>query len=371
MAEEATDATGDPDAAVLTVAELNERIAAAVDAADALQDVRCRGEVTDCHESSVAVYFSLVSDGASIECVLWRTRYRDMDVDLADGIEVVLHGTVDYYAEKGRINVKPWDVHPVGEGERRSALKRLERDLEARGWFDDERKRDLPRVPECVGVVTSREGDARHDIATAVHERYPDVDILLCHASVQGDDAPVELAEGIARLDEHDAVDVIVVGRGGGSDEDLVAFNTEVLADAIHAADTPVVSAVGHREDRTIADRVADVSAITPTDVGATVVEEKAALLEELEAMEAALAEAYTAFARERLADLEARLDDAYAALERRHEKARAVEQAREEALAEARARGVGVPLRYKAAIVGLTLLVLVLTALLLWLVVL
>lgn len=344
------DAAGDRGGAeaALSVAELNDRIAAALGGFDA---VTCRGEVVDPHETDTAVYFSLTDGDATLRCVLWQWRYREMDVDVEAGAEVVAHGPVDYWTEGGEVSLKPRELRVVGDGDRLAAIERRRRELRERGWFDEERKRDLPAFPERVGIVTSRDGDARHDVREAIHERHPGVDIVLAHASVQGERAPEELAAGVRALDGD--VDIIVVGRGGGSGDDLAAFRTERVAEAIVESETPVVAAVGHREDRTIADEAADASAITPTAAGALVAPDLTTERERVADLAERLEAAYADAARARLDDLDGRLERASADLEREHERRAAVERAREEARE--------VPTAYRVAIVVLAALVLVL----------
>lgn len=382
---------------VLSVGELNERISERIDAAESLQDVQVTGEVVDCSESNVALYFTLTDGTHSVECMLWKRDYADMDVEIADGLEVLLAGGVDFWPEGGTLSLKPWLVHPIGDGAQHAALERLRTELEDRGWFDDTYKQPLPTYPTTVGVVTSKNGDARHDVQDAIHRRYPDVDVVVEHASVQGENAPPELATGVACLDEDPDVDVVIVGRGGGGDDDLMAFNTELVAEAIFHASTPVVAAVGHREDVTIADAVADHSAITPTAAGEAVVREKATVLAEvadyratlldafedratdevtaleerleetyettvarrLDALATGLSEAYHVASSSRLAALRTDLDAAYRAVEHEHDKQAAVEAARADA--------AGVPTAYKVAVVVLaTLLALAIIALIL-----
>lgn len=379
------------DAEILSVSALNSRISEVLDQTDRLQGVTVQGEVTSCSASNVALYFTLTDGTEEIQCLLWQRRYRELDVEIEDGIEVILTGNVDYYGEHGRLDIKPWQVYAVGDGDQHAELERLRAELADRGWFADEAKQPLPDYPTTVGVVTSKNGDARYDIQDAIHSRYPDVDIVIEHASVQGENAPPELATGIECLDLDSAVDVIITGRGGGSDTDLMAFNTELVADTIFHADTPIVAAVGHRADETIADSVADQHAMTPTAAGELVVKEKdvvlagvedrrAELLDVYESrtndvltdlengladaytdtvesgladLESRLSEAYTAGVQTRLASLSNDLTDAYERVEHEHEKQAAVEAAREEAAA--------VPTAYKVAIVVLLVLLAIL----------
>ena len=293
--------TAEPDAKeVLSVSQLNDRIASVVEETPALHGVRCIGEVTDLHQNSTALYFTLTDGNAELPCMIWANRYRNMDADFEDGTEVVLKGDIDYWTEGGKIDLKPWEIRVVGEGEQAAAVKRLESELAERGWFDDEHKKDPPRFPDRVGVVTSLQGDARYDIQDSVHGRNPTTDLLIKDASVQGPNAPTSLANGIHHLDRNQDVDSIIVGRGGGSDTDLMAFNHESVAEAIFTSNTPVVAAVGHAEDRTIAGRVADRNAITPTDAGEYVTADVEQFLSgEVDGLEQELEAAYESFRRE------------------------------------------------------------------------
>ena len=325
-AEQGTDEFKD----VLTVAELNERIGAVLDDADSLQNVQCLGEVSQVNEYDFGVFIDLVYDGHELTALMWSSRYRELDVELEQGMEIVLTGDVDFYPEDGRVNLKPWEVFVVGDGERSLRLKQLRAELADRGWFEDSHKKPLPRLPSRIGVVTSLDGDARYDIQESIHERYPDVDLVIKDARVQGEHAPESIANGVQTLDRHHDVDVIVVGRGGGSETDLAAFNTEIVAESVFVAETPIVAAVGHKEDSPIVCDVADAVAITPTDVGSIVVEDREELAADLDAMEQRIDRAYESVARETLDDLRRRVDDAYettvtqrlSALERRVETA-------------------------------------------------
>ena len=326
---------------VLSVSQLNDRIASIVEETPALHGVRCIGEVTDLHQNSTALYFTLTDGDAELPCMLWANRYRNMDVDLEDGTEVILEGDIDYWVEGGKIDLKPWEIIVVGDGDQAAAVERLQAELEDRGWFDDKQKQQPPAFPERVGVVTSLRGDARYDIQNAIHEQNPTVDILVKDATVQGPDAPTSLANGIHHLDRSEDVDAIIVGRGGGSDSNLQAFNTERVAEAIFTANTPVMTAIGHTEDRLIADHVADVAAITPTAAGEFV------------------AESREEFNSSTLEPLAQELDAAYETFEQEHDHERELAQA----VGETTTQGVP-PVYYKVAIAILVLLLLVITAL-------
>jgi len=187
----------EPDAGeVLSVSQLNDRIASVVQDTPALNGVRCIGEVTDLHQNSTALYFTLTDGDAELPCMIWANRYREMDADLEDGTEVILEGDIDYWVEGGKIDLKPWEVIVVGDGEQAAAVEQLRNELEERGWFDDEQNQRPPAFPKWVGVVTSPRGDARYDIQNAIHEQDPTVDILVKDATVQGSEAPTSIANG-------------------------------------------------------------------------------------------------------------------------------------------------------------------------------
>ncbi|GAA0642896.1 MULTISPECIES: exodeoxyribonuclease VII large subunit [Halobacteriales] len=327
---------------VLSVQELNDRIASVVQDTPALNGVRCIGEVTDLHQNSTALYFTLTDGDAELPCMLWANRYQKMDADLEDGTEVILEGDIDYWTEGGKIDLKPWEVIVVGDGDQAAAVERLRSELEERGWFDDEQKQRPPAFPERVGVVTSLRGDARYDIQNAIHEQDPTVDILVKDATVQGSESPTSIANGIHHLDRSEDVDAIIVGRGGGSDSNLQAFNTERVSEAIFTANTPIVTAIGHTDDRLIADQVADVATITPTAAGEYIVNSR----EEFLAGE--------------VKPLAQQLDAAYETFQQEHEHERELAEAVDEA---AVPEGLP-PVYYKAAIAVLLLLLLAITGL-------
>ncbi|MFK8215524.1 exodeoxyribonuclease VII large subunit [Haloferax volcanii] len=333
----------EPDAReVLSVSQLNDRIASVVQDTPALNGVRCIGEVTDLHKNSTALYFTLTDGEAELPCMIWANRYREMDADLEDGTEVILEGDIDYWVEGGKIDLKPWEVIVVGDGDQAAAVERLRSELEERGWFDDEQKQRPPAFPERVGVVTSLRGDARYDIQNAIHGQDPTVDILVKDATVQGSNAPTSIANGIHHLDRSEDVDAIIVGRGGGSDSNLQAFNTERVAEAIFTANTPVVTAIGHTDDRLIADQVADVATITPTAAGEYIVNSR------------------QEFLASEIEPLEQQLDAAYETFQQDHEHEQELAEAVDEATAHE-----GLPsIYYKVAIVVLLLLLLVITGL-------
>lgn len=297
---------------VLTVAELNARISEVIGDADSLQGVQCVGEVSQVNEYDWGVFIDLVDGDYELTALMWGSRYRKLESPLEPGMEVLLTGSVDFYAEDARISLKPWEVYVVGDGERALRLTQLRSELAERGWFEETHKQPLPTLPRRIGIVTSLDGDARYDIETSIHDRYPDVELLIRDARVQGEHAPTSIANAIHTLDRETDVDVIIVGRGGGSETDLDAFNSEAVAEAIFTAGTPIVTAVGHREDEPLAGEVADATAITPTEAGTVVVPDRKELTAHLERLNDRLERAYTRSVQAQLDELHDRLETTY-----------------------------------------------------------
>ncbi len=262
---------------VYTVTELASYLKATLERDPQLRDVWVSGEVSSLTRSAAGhAYFTLKDAGAALQGVLFS---GDLGAEhLENGAQVNAHGRVSFYLVRGVTQIIVDAVVPAGLGALAAEFERLRANLEREGLFDDSRKRQLPPFPKTVGVVTSEAGAVIHDIANVLSERYPLAELVLCPASVQGDGAPEEIVDAIRSLNALGGVDVIIVGRGGGSMEDLWAFNTEEVARAIHASHVPIVSAVGHESDFTIADFVADLRAPTPSAAAAAVTPDAAAL---------------------------------------------------------------------------------------------
>jgi exodeoxyribonuclease VII large subunit len=230
-------------------------------------DVIVEGEVSNyTHHRSGHRYFTLKDPEAQISGVIWKTR--PVNFNMKDGIKVVCRGRLTVYPPSGRYQLDVMNVRPLGVGELQKAFEEMHRRLEAEGLFDPTRKRAIPQYPKRIGIVTSETGAALHDILTVLRRRYPVTQVILRPAAVQGIGAEREIARAIqefnlTRGDERP--DVLIVGRGGGSLEDLWSFNEEAVARAIFASKIPIISAVGHEVDITIADLVADLRAPTPT----------------------------------------------------------------------------------------------------------
>jgi exodeoxyribonuclease VII large subunit len=222
--------------------------------------------------SSGHLYFTLKDDRSQLRAVMFRGYAGLLRFRPEDGLEVIVRGKVSLYPARGDLQLYATTMEPRGLGGQQLALEQLKAALAAEGLFAPERKRPLPFFPRCVGVVTALGGAAIHDILTILHQRCPYTRVIIRSTKVQGAGAGVEIAAGIGDLNDHGEVEVIIVGRGGGSREDLSAFNEEVVARAIAASTVPVVAAVGHEIDLSIADLVADRRAPTPTAAAEMVV---------------------------------------------------------------------------------------------------
>ncbi|MES2503937.1 MAG: exodeoxyribonuclease VII large subunit [Myxococcota bacterium] len=231
-------------------------------------------------------YFDLKDDQAIVPAVMFKAACDRVKFEAADGMLVCVKGRVSVYAPQSKIQIIVEQMEPVGAGALALAFEQLKEKLHKEGLFDPSIKKPLPFFPRTVGLVTSPQGAALQDMLRIFRQRMPGVNILLGPARVQGQGSSVELAETLRKLDNSGECDVIILSRGGGSLEDLWAFNEEVLARAIYACQTPIISAVGHETDFSIADFVADLRCATPTHAAQTVVPDKAELLQRLSVYE-------------------------------------------------------------------------------------
>ena len=240
-----------------------------------------QGEVSNFkRHTSGHLYFTLKDEGAQISATMWRSRAANLLFVPEDGMKVIARGGITVYPPRGNYQIDVEQLTPVGIGELQIAFERLKRKLAAEGLFDESRKRPLPKFPERIGVITSETGAALQDIRTVLARRFSAVELILIPVRVQGAGASDEISGALREMNRYGKVDVIIVGRGGGSLEDLWAFNEEIVARAIAASRIPVVSAVGHEIDFTIADFVADLRAPTPSAAAEMVVPDRAELLE-------------------------------------------------------------------------------------------
>ncbi len=241
------------------------------------------GEISNfkCH-SSGHFYFSLKDADAQISCVMWRGRNASLIFQPEDGMKVMAFGNITLYERQGRYQLDVIRMRPTGIGELQAAFEALKQKLDAEGLFLSEYKQPIPAFPEKIGIVTSPAGAAIKDIISVIERRFPAVELILYPARVQGPGAAEEIVLGIQALNTLDDVDVIIVGRGGGSMEDLRPFNEETVARAIHASEIPVVSAVGHEIDFSVSDFVADLRAPTPSAAAELVVRDQVELRQQL-----------------------------------------------------------------------------------------
>jgi exodeoxyribonuclease VII large subunit len=256
---------------VYTVSELTSAIRTLLESSFA--EIWVEGEISNCRLWNTGhLYFTLKDSLAQIRAVMFRSALRYLRFKPEDGLHVIARGRISVYEPKGEYQLVCEHLEPHGLGALQLAFDQLKRRLQAEGLFDPARKRPLPLLPRKIGIVTSLDGAAIRDIIKVLTRRYPNAHLVIQPTRVQGEGAAEEIARGLAQIARVPGVDVIIVGRGGGSIEDLWAFNEEVVARAIAASPVPVVSAVGHEVDVTIADFVADVRAPTPSAAAELVV---------------------------------------------------------------------------------------------------
>jgi len=265
--------------AVLTVTELTRGLNDLVETH--YDDVWVEGELSDfTRAASGHCYFTLKDADAQIRCVMWKHLTQYVFFEPEDGMQVRVNGHASVYERRGDLQIQAQAMRRAGKGAQQEAYEKLKQKLQEEGLFDTERKRALPPFPETIGVVTSGKGDALQDILSVLKRRFPPAEVVLCPVAVQGLDAPQEIADAIGAFNDMPPCnaqhpDLLIVGRGGGSTEDLWAFNEEVVARAIAASTLPIVSAVGHESDTSIADFVADERAATPSMAAEIVVPDR------------------------------------------------------------------------------------------------
>lgn len=259
---------------ILSVSDLTASIRDLVETA--YTDVWVEGEISNCRLWNTGhLYFTLKDPGAQLKAVMFRSQVRSLKFTPEDGLHVIVRGRLSVYDPKGEYQIVCEQLEPHGLGALQLAFDQLKRRLQAEGLFDAARKRPLPALPRKIGIVTSSDGAAIRDIIKVLGRRYPNAHLVIRPTRVQGEGAGAEVARGLADIVKVRGIDVVIVGRGGGSVEDLWAFNEEVVARAIVASPVPVISAVGHEVDVTIADFAADVRAPTPSAAAEIVVTRK------------------------------------------------------------------------------------------------
>lgn len=261
----------------LSVSEITRYLRALFESDEILSDVWVQGEVSNLSRpSSGHIYFTLKDAFSSIKCVIWKQTAWRLPLTLQNGMAVEAHGGVDIYERDGQYQLYVDALRLTGEGALYQEFLRLKTRLEAEGLFALERKRPLPEQPSAIGLVTSSSGAALQDILNTLKRRFPLVQVILAPCAVQGEDAPPQIVKSLAALNAQNQTDVIIVARGGGSLEDLWAFNDEGVVRAITDSQIPVITGIGHETDFTLADFAADVRAATPTAAAEQVVPDAA-----------------------------------------------------------------------------------------------
>ncbi|MCK4426913.1 MAG: exodeoxyribonuclease VII large subunit [candidate division Zixibacteria bacterium] len=266
---------------IYTVTEITKEIKGILE--ESFPTIWVEGDISNYTlHSSGHRYFSLKDENAQIRCTLWRFRGERLGFEPEDGIKVIALGSISVYERNGQYQLDVIKLIPAGLGKLEVAFQRLKEKLFQEGLFDEEDKKPIPEFPETIGLVTSPTGAAIIDIIKIIHKRFPSVRIIVNPVRVQGEGAAEEIAQAIDEFNHFAKIDVMIVGRGGGSLEDLWAFNEEIVARAIYFSEIPVISAVGHQIDFAISDFVADLRAPTPSAAAQMVVKDKEELLKEL-----------------------------------------------------------------------------------------
>lgn len=265
---------------VLTVGQLNRYIKAVLEEDRKLSDLYVKGEISNFsrHFKSGHCYFSLKDENGSVAAVMFKGHAGGLRFEPENGMMVIIRANIGVYERSGVYQLYVTDMQPDGAGAEALRFEQLKRALAERGLFDERHKKPLPAFPVRIGIVTSVSGAALQDIKSVISRRFPLCTLVVCDTQVQGANAPAALVNSLKQLDLRGMCDVIIIGRGGGSAEDLIAFNDESLAYAVFEAKTPIVSAVGHEVDYTICDFVADVRAATPSAAAELVTPQAGAL---------------------------------------------------------------------------------------------
>jgi exodeoxyribonuclease VII large subunit len=267
-----------------TVSDLTQHIKEVLELDPPLQDIWLTGEISNFTRSAAGhLYFTLKDEGATLSCVMWRSAADELIWQPELGAATLAHGRISVYPARGNYQLYVDQLNPEGLGDLHARFEELREQLKDEGLFDADRKRSLPAFPRALGVVTSPQAAAFRDVLNVLRRRYPLLRVLLAPTLVQGEQAPPQIVAALRALDRRDDVDIVLLVRGGGSLEELWAFNDERVARAIAACRHPVISGVGHETDFTIADFVADVRAPTPSAAAELAVPDRAALLRRIQ----------------------------------------------------------------------------------------
>ena len=280
---------------VLTITQLNEYIRGRMEEDHLLNAVAVKGEISNYKlYPSGHHYFTLKDENSALKCVMFKGNAQRLRFRPENGMKIIAMGKVSVFPRDGAYQLYCAAMAMDGIGDLYAAFEQLKKKLQAQGLFDPAHKKPIPKFPGTIGIITSSAGAAVHDMLRILNKRYPLAKVLLLPVRVQGVEAPGEIAAAIRYANYHKLADLLIVGRGGGSIEDLWAFNEEIVAHAIYDSDIPVISAVGHEPDVTISDYVADLRAATPSNAAELAVPDRDALTQALDSMENAMANALT-----------------------------------------------------------------------------
>lgn len=280
---------------VLTITQLNEYIRGRMEEDHLLNAVAVKGEISNYKlYPSGHHYFTLKDENSALKCVMFKGNAQRLRFRPENGMKIIAMGKVSVFPRDGAYQLYCAAMAMDGIGDLYAAFEQLKKKLQAQGLFDPAHKKPIPKFPGTIGIITSSAGAAVHDMLRILNKRYPLAKVLVLPVRVQGVEAPGEIAAAIRYANYHKLADLLIVGRGGGSIEDLWAFNEEIVAHAIYDSDIPVISAVGHEPDVTISDYVADLRAATPSNAAELAVPDRDALTQALDSMENAMANALT-----------------------------------------------------------------------------
>lgn len=267
-----------------TVSELNEYINVLLEDDLNLVDCWIKGEVSGCkiYQQSGHMYFNLKDRDSVVSCVMFRSRVQKLCYVPEDGVEILVRGAIAVFAKQGKYQLYAEEMQLYGIGDLHWQLEQLKKKLQDKGYFAPEHKKLVPPIVKRLGIVSSQDSAALRDIIKVLRHRAKNIDIVIAHTAVQGIDAPVEIAAAIQNLNQLKDIDVIIVARGGGSLEDLMAFNSEMVVEAVYNSQIPLISGVGHEVDTTLTDFAADVRAATPTQAAQMAVPDNALLWDEV-----------------------------------------------------------------------------------------
>jgi exodeoxyribonuclease VII large subunit len=275
---------------ILSVTEINKYIKEILSRDLILSNLWVRGEISNCkYHYSGHMYFTLKDDKSLLKCVMFKTHASNLKFRAENGMRIIVKGYISVFERDGQYQLYAEEIQPDGIGSLHIAFEQMKRQLQSEGLFDEDKKQKLPMLPSSIGVVTSSTGAVIKDILNVLKRRFPNFNLKLFPVHVQGEQASREIAHAIDKFNELGCVDVIIVARGGGSIEELWAFNEEIVARSIFNSKIPVISAVGHETDYTIADFVADVRAPTPSAAAEIVMPEKAIVKDRINALNSRL----------------------------------------------------------------------------------